>query len=125
MSPIIICGNRKADAHTFILNILSIIFCQNNPYLKFRKYSISNYVKDIKEKDIELHFDDGGLTEATNGIVSKAPWALVVSYVLFKGNYFIELVGSLWAVVPSGSLNISSDTVGEAVEYLQSKNVTN
>jgi hypothetical protein len=94
------------------------------PTLQFKKYAITNYAKDLKEKDIALHLDDEGLTEITNGIVSKAPWSSVISYVLFKGNLFVELAGGLWAIVPSDTLTNSSNTVDDAVEYLESKNVS-
>jgi hypothetical protein len=103
-----------------VLNLVKII-----PVLRFRKYAIANYAKDFEEKDIVLHFEKEGLTEITNGIVSKAPWSSVVSYVLFKDNLFIELAGGLWALVPTGSINNGSNAVEEAVEYLQSKNVPN
>lgn len=79
VSPIFICGSRKQIYTLLFLIFLVLYSARIIPTLKFLKYSISNYVKDMKEKDIELHLDDGGLTEATNGIVSKAPWVSVVS----------------------------------------------
>lgn len=107
------------------LIILVLYSAKIIPTLKFKKYAIYNHVKDLKERDVVLSFDEEGLTEIINGIVSKAPWSSVVNFVLYKGNLFIALASSLWAIVPNGSLSAGSDTIDEAVEYLQSKNVPN
>ncbi len=93
------------------------------PLLKFRSRSISNSVKNLKEKDVVLYLNEEGLTEETNGIISKVPWTSVISYVLFKGNLFVELAGDLCAIVPSGPLKEGSNTIEEAVQYLKTNNV--
>jgi hypothetical protein len=123
-AALILSVEAKKPMYTFLFLIFLVLnSAKMIPVLRFRKYAISNYVKDFKEKDMVLYFDEEGLTEITSGIVSKAPWSSVVSYVFFKENLFIELTGSLWALVPTGSLNVDSHTVEEAVEYLQSKNI--
>ena len=84
--------------------------------------TIAAWSRTMPRKTVRLAVREDGIVETVEGIVSFAPWASVVSYVVFRGNLFIQLKAGLWALIP-GEPSVTPESRERIIESLKAHSI--
>lgn len=106
----------------FVWMLLSSMY-QQIPYSKALDEEYHKCIEGVKERQIELTFDDKGLTETECGVVSYCPWTSVTSYRLFDDILVIEMKSGHSAVIDQSTLKHDSQDLTGIVAELDNQGV--
>lgn len=98
--------------------------CRQIPYSRVLEELYESSLTDVKERHIELEFDQRGLTETESGVVSFCPWESVVSYSLYNEILFIELKSEDWAIIDPSAFSREGQSLEGIIAELKNQHIS-